>query len=99
GTVQANSRGEGQGATFIIQLPLRVAKSSEGEEHPPHPRMLLSGLSVECERPNLRGIKVLLVEDEADAAEFVRRFLVECEAVLALAASAAEAQKLLLTFK
>jgi PAS domain S-box-containing protein len=99
GTVRANSRGEGQGATFIIQLPLRVAKSSEGEEHPPHPRMLLSGLSVECERPNLRGIKVLLVEDEADAAEFVRRFLVECEAVLALAASAAEAQKLLLTFK
>jgi PAS domain S-box-containing protein len=99
GTVRANSRGEGQGATFIIELPLRVAKSSEGEEHPPHPRMLLSGLSVECERPNLRGIKVLLVEDEADAAEFVRRFLVECEAVLALAASAAEAQKLLLTFK
>jgi CheY-like chemotaxis protein len=41
---------------------------------------------------------VLLVEDEADAVEFVRRFLVECEAVLALAASAAEAQKLLLTF-
>jgi signal transduction histidine kinase/DNA-binding response OmpR family regulator len=99
GTVRANSRGEGQGATFIIQLPLRVAKSSEGEEHPPHPRMLLSGLSVECERPNLRGIKVLLVEDEADAVEFVRRFLVECEAVLALASSAAEAQKLLLTFK
>ena len=99
GTVRANSRGEGQGATFIIQLPLRVAKSSEGEEHPPHLRMSLSGLAVECARPNLRGIKVLVVEDEADATEFVRRFLVECEAVLALAASAAEAQKLLLTFK
>jgi signal transduction histidine kinase/DNA-binding response OmpR family regulator len=99
GTVRANSRGEGQGATFIIQLPLRVAKSSEGDEHPPHLRMSLSGLAVECARPNLRGIKVLVVEDEADATEFVRRFLVECEAVLALAASAAEAQKLLLTFK
>ena len=98
GTVRANSRGEGQGATFTIQLPLRVAKSSEGEEHPLHPQMSHSGVSVECERPNLRGIKVLVLEDEADAREFVRRFLTECEAVLALATSAAEAQKLLLTF-
>jgi len=99
GTVRANSRGEGQGATFIIQFPLQAPKSSEGEEDPPHPRMLLSGLSVEGERPNLRGVKVLVVEDEADARELVRRFLVECEALPAVAASAAEAQKLLLTFK
>jgi DNA-binding response OmpR family regulator len=61
--------------------------------------MLLSGPSVECEGPNLRGIKVLVVEDEADARELVRRYLVECEALPAVAASAAEAQKLLLTFK
>jgi len=99
GTVRANSRGEGQGATFIIHLPLQAPKSSEGEENPPHPRLLLSGLSVEGERPNLRGVKVLVVEDEADARELVRRFLVECEALPAVAASAAEAQKLLLTFK
>jgi CheY-like chemotaxis protein/anti-sigma regulatory factor (Ser/Thr protein kinase) len=99
GTVQANSRGEGQGATFIIHLPLHAPESSEGEENPPHPRMSLSGPSVECERPNLRGIRVLVVEDEADASEFIRRFLVECEALPAVAASAAEAQKLLLTFK
>ena len=99
GTVRANSRGEGQGATFIIQFPLQAPKSSEGEEDPPHPRMLLSGLSVEGERPNLRGVKVLVVEDEADARELVTRFLVKCEALPAVAASAAEAQKLLLTFK
>ena len=99
GTVQANSRGEGQGATFIIHLPLHALESSEGEENPPHPRMSLSGPSVECERPNLRGIRVLVVDDEADTSEFIRRFLVECEALPAVAASAAEAQKLLLTFK
>ena len=99
GTVQANSRGEGQGATFIIHLPLHALESSEGEESTPHPRMSLSDLSVGCERPNLRGVKVLVVEDEADAREFIRRFLVECEALPAVAASAAEAQKLLLTFK
>ena len=96
GAVRANSRGKGQGATFIVRLPLQAPKSSEGEENPPHTRMLLS---VECERPNLRGIKVLVVEDEADARELIRRFLVECEALPAVAGSVAEAQKLLLTFK
>jgi len=99
GTVHANSRGEGQGATFIIHLPLHAPESSEVEKNPSHPRMSLSGLSVECKRPNLLGIKVLVVEDEADASEFIRRCLVECEALPAVAASAAEAQKLLLTFK
>jgi CheY-like chemotaxis protein len=99
GTVRANSRGEGQGATFTIHLPVHAPKGSEDAENPPHPRMPLSGLSVECERSNLRGIKVLVVEDEADASDFIRRFLVECEALPAVAASAAEAQKLLLTFK
>ena len=99
GTVRANSRGEGQGATFTIHLPLHGPKSSEGEEHPLHPRLSPSGLSVEYERPILRGIKVLVVEDEVDASELIRRFLLECEAMPAVAASAAEAQRLLLTFE
>jgi hypothetical protein len=96
GAVRANSRGKGQGVTFIVRLPRQAPKSSEDEENPSHTRMLLS---VECERPNLRGIKVLVVEDEADARELLRRFLVECDALPAVAASVAEAQKLLLTFQ
>ncbi len=96
GAVRANSRGKGQGATFIVRLPRQAPKSSEDEENPSHTRMLLS---VEGERPNLRGIKVLVVEDEADARELLRRFLVECDALPAVAASVAEAQKLLLTFQ
>ena len=62
GTVQANSRGEGQGATFIFHLPLHALESSEGEESAPHPRMSLSDLSVGFERPNLRGVKVLVAK-------------------------------------
>jgi signal transduction histidine kinase/ActR/RegA family two-component response regulator len=96
GAVRVNSRGKEQGATFIVRLPRQAPKSSEDEENPSHTRMLLS---VECERPNLRGIKVLVVEDEADARELLRRFLVECDALPAVAASVAEAQKLLLTFQ
>ena len=99
GTVRAYSHGEGQGATFTIHLPLHAPKRSEGAERPPHPRMSLSDLSVGCKRPILRGVKVLVVEDEVDASEFIRRFLVECEALPAVADSAAEALKLLITFK
>jgi signal transduction histidine kinase/CheY-like chemotaxis protein len=98
GTVRASSPGEGQGATFTIQLPLLVPKSGETEEYPPALRRSVSGFSVRRKRPNLRGVKVLVVEDEPDARELVRRCLVECEAVLAVAASVDEAQKLLLTF-
>jgi PAS domain S-box-containing protein len=99
GTVRAYSHGEGQGATFTIQLPLHAPKSSEGAENPPSPRMSLSDLSVGYERPNLRGLKVLVVEDEVDASELIRRFLIECEALAAVADSAAQALKLLITFK
>jgi PAS domain S-box-containing protein len=99
GTVRAYSHGEGQGATFTIQLPLHAPKSSEGAKNPPSPRMSLSDLSVGYERPNLRGLKVLVVEDEVDASELIRRFLIECEALAAVADSAAQALKLLITFK
>ncbi|MBV8224285.1 MAG: hybrid sensor histidine kinase/response regulator, partial [Verrucomicrobia bacterium] len=99
GTVRAYSHGEGQGATFTIHLPLHAPKSSECAENPPNPRMSLSDLSVGYERPNLRGLKVLVVEDEVDASELIRRFLIECEALAAVADSAAQALKLLITFK
>src|SRR5690606_15038740 len=47
----------------------------------------------------LQGIKVLIVDDDPDARELVRRFLVECEATAIMAASAAEAQQLLESVK
>jgi CheY-like chemotaxis protein len=46
----------------------------------------------------LAGVKVLVVDDEPDARDLVRRYLAECGATLALAASASEAQSLLPTF-
>jgi signal transduction histidine kinase/DNA-binding response OmpR family regulator len=101
GTVRASSRGKGQGATFIVRLPLRAAERNEAGENrnPRGPEISFSSPLGECERPNLRGVKVLLVEDELDSRELVKRFLEECGALPAVAASAAEALKLLLRFK
>ena len=48
---------------------------------------------------NLKGLRILVVDDEADARDLVRRFLIDCEAIPELAASAAEAESLLTSFK
>jgi CheY-like chemotaxis protein len=98
GTVRASSRGEGQGTTFIVDLPVRAAESGEAEEKPVHPGISLRSPLTECGWPSLRGVKVLVVDDELDAREVVKRSLAKCGAVTAVAASAAEAQKLLLRF-
>ncbi len=94
GTVQARSAGTGQGATFTVCLPVmavqrsaysggRVQPSTETCPAPPFAQA------------NLSGIKVLVVDDEADTRELIRRLLEECNADVVTAASAAETLALL----
>jgi CheY-like chemotaxis protein len=70
GTVHAASNGEGQGATFRVRLPLRLEQQEVAPARRAHPRTLevepLSGLG------DLRGIRVLAVDDEEDALTLVR---------------------------
>ena len=99
GTVRASSKGEGQGTTFIIQLPVGAAERGEAEEKPVNPGMSLGGPMTERERPSLRGVKVLVVDDELDAREALKRFLAKSGSIVAVTASAADAQKLLLKFE
>ena len=96
GSVKAESPGIGQGATFLIRLPLRAAKLDR-EAHS-HPHGAFAPPTIHADLQKLRGTKVLVVDDEADARELVKRFLESSEAVPVLAASAAEAQSLLITF-
>lgn len=73
GTVAADSLGEGQGATFSVQLPLvstftetsNQSLVSSGVED----KVLLDSL------PALDGLKVLVVDDEADARDLVATML------------------------
>jgi len=95
GKISAKSRGKGQGATFIIQLPLHGVANNEGGG----PLGSASNREMRSTSLKLTGLKILVVDDEPDARELVRRFLLEREAIPALASSAAEAQVLLQTFK
>jgi signal transduction histidine kinase len=85
GTVHARSAGEGQGATFIVHLPIPVMTRSAPNEPRRHPQKekVLAG---EFRPLDLSGIKVLVVDDEADARDLIKRVLVECDAEVITAA-------------
>jgi PAS domain S-box-containing protein len=87
GTVDADSPGEGHGATFTIRLPIdRRARASTASE------TLALGLSMSAglSRP-LHGRKVLVVEDHDDARDLVACVLGAAGAEVTTAASTREA--------
>jgi signal transduction histidine kinase len=96
GTVRVKSRGEGQGTTFIIDLPLSVAHLAPepGEEARVHPRASdASGSPGDDPALDLKGTRVLVVEDEENARETLRQILEHCAAEVRTVTSAAEAME------
>jgi CheY-like chemotaxis protein len=87
GTVKASSPGPGQGATFIISLPLTVLHTDQAEA------VLTAAPSIAGPMPcpELRGFHVLIVDDEPDARILIERILTRCNATVTIAASAQEA--------
>ncbi|REK17429.1 MAG: hybrid sensor histidine kinase/response regulator [Planctomycetota bacterium] len=90
GTVHVESAGEGRGATFVVCLPLRVVRRSADDEHD-----AVAPTATEVEGLKLAGLRVLVVDDEADARELIRRIFDECDCQVETAASADEALELL----
>jgi CheY-like chemotaxis protein len=88
GTVEARSAGEGRGATFIVTLPLTVVRRLGGERS--HPAA--SGTAAPELAPiDLAGTRVLVVDDQEDARDLVRRVLADSGAEVLVASTAAEA--------
>lgn len=90
GTVYAKSPGEGRGASFIINLPLRAVLPQTSDGEPP----VFGGAGV-LGAPWLEGVWALVVDDEADARELVATLLQQCGAKVAAVGSAAEALEVL----
>jgi PAS domain S-box-containing protein len=86
GRVLAESEGLGRGATFIVTLPVaappglreEALRAADSREVVPH-------------HASLKGIRILVVEDDADGAEFVRRSLESYGAAVVVTMSAPEA--------
>ncbi|WP_426344807.1 ATP-binding protein [Pseudoduganella sp. R-32] len=89
GTVSAASEGEGMGSSFSVRLPLASGEIRAARMHSParSESVPLPDLGLR----DLGGLKVLLVDDEADARELISRILRDCNCEVQPAANAAEA--------
>ncbi|HTU24035.1 MAG TPA: ATP-binding protein [Pirellulales bacterium] len=90
GTATAHSAGAGQGATFILNLPIR---SIHPVEPPAEPSAATAAGSAHPSI-SLKGLRVLVVDDEPDARELVKKLLMQHDADVTLASSAEEALQL-----
>jgi PAS domain S-box-containing protein len=93
GTVRAESAGEGQGATFTVDLPLMIVRPPQPavarEEERAHPTAD-TGERLVCP-PELEGLHVLFVDDEEDARALLTTILESCGARVTAVGSAREA--------
>jgi CheY-like chemotaxis protein/anti-sigma regulatory factor (Ser/Thr protein kinase) len=93
GTVSVASAGEGRGASFTVSLPLATAPSAAARQarsqaaQPP----VLPAVPADSGQCDLNGLRVLVVDDEIDARDLIKRILCDCNAIVLTAASAAEA--------
>ncbi len=96
GAVTAESAGEGQGATFRVKLPL-VAAFVESKGERVHPT---AGQPVPAYRgPSLRGLRVLVVDDDPDALDLIAAILRRADAEAMQCSSPPEALALLRSWK
>jgi signal transduction histidine kinase/ActR/RegA family two-component response regulator len=97
GTVRAASGGKNQGSTFTVRLPLLAHASDNIKE--------LSAEIVRAEHketeslPSLEGLRVLIVDDEPDALEFLQFVLERSRAEVSAVSSTDEALRELERFR
>lgn len=90
GTVRAASEGDGKGATFTVMLPITPVYQVDGTGGRVHPAAR-DLLPPEDSTDRLDGLRILIVDDEADTRELLKQGLEYCGAKVSVAGSAAEA--------
>jgi CheY-like chemotaxis protein len=83
GSIEASSEGEGQGATFTVQLPYRPEMADR-----------LGSAEAEQDQPIPKGLRVLVVDDESEARELLILMFEQQGAKVKAASSSAEALRL-----
>ncbi|MEP6901514.1 MAG: ATP-binding protein, partial [Actinomycetota bacterium] len=94
GTVSVESQGNGLGTTFTVNLPLAPFRRESPGSLPPVHRASERNESIDYS-PELIGLRVLLVDDEADSRELLNFILHSCGADTTTVNSATEALKMI----
>jgi PAS domain S-box-containing protein len=92
GTVRAESPGKGQGATFTVSLPVDTVFLPSETKPPDRVR---TGAHEILDKSTLDGLRILVVDDDADSLELTGLALAEYGARIQTAGSARQALKLL----
>jgi len=87
GTVQAESKGEGRGATFSASFPTITARVEISGSH--------SAKILAAQLPILDGLRVLVVDDEADARQVISNLIARTGAEVRTCESARKALEVL----
>jgi signal transduction histidine kinase len=95
GTVRAESGGLGRGATFTIRLPTPAGDRSPARAAFGDRRMMESGASPVPRTPRLDGLRILVVDDDADGRALTSLVLTQAGATVKVAASVREALEML----
>jgi len=101
GTVEAHSPGEGRGSTFTVRLPIRAVHIDESVPAGSSPTTVeTDDDAAQTTTPGpppvrLDGLRVLVVDDEADARRVLVKVLEGVGAIVTAAGSAAEAMEAL----
>jgi PAS domain S-box-containing protein len=93
GRVSAESAGEGQGSTFRVRLPLMVVHPRQTDEEPVHPKVETEKPLAFSSAPRLGGVRVLIIDDEADTRQLLRTVLEKCGAEVRVAGSSEQGLK------
>ena len=96
GSISAESPGIDQGATFTVSLPVLDAAETSGLEER---TSTLARPETLDEPPTLKGLRVLVVDDDRDARDLFTRSLEQYDARVTAVASAAEALAALARWK
>ena len=88
------SDGEGKGATFVVKLPVLPLQPNAIAGSQTNSPDIETSAHVDS-ADSLAGLKVLVVDDEADACELISALLTRCGADVTAARSATEAFRLL----
>jgi PAS domain S-box-containing protein len=91
GSIEAASEGKGKGATFRLRLPLRAAGYERSEAVPLLIETAQRAQATMEASQSLAGVRVLLVDDQAETRDLLAAVLRQAGAETSVAASGAEA--------
>jgi CheY-like chemotaxis protein len=99
GSVEAQSDGDGKGSAFVVCLPLAPPRPSTQETEESERAHVTDEDGAVDVLTRLDHIRVLVVEDEPDTRDVLRTILQQCGSQVVTAESAAEAMRVLATWK